>query len=264
MRFSATLLLMAVSLSAPASFGALVSTAFDYQYEMATAPSSFDLDGNSIADFFSGTSSVAGDQLNNATYSGGVGSFNDDNTGSNSSVIRGDFTNSLWRANFLGDTTWTAEMSIRIRDDANFPEGSSGSLVVSGGIGGAGPIIRLFKDRIDFSSSSSGYTTYLSGTDFTSDFFVIRMARDAEGEGWLWINDNLVAQDQAPITGLGGGHANSFFIGGESFSSGVNGAWDIDYLRLDTDFHEAVPEPSPVILLLGGALMMLRVRRRSA
>lgn len=243
------------SLAASASW---VSNTFDYKYEMGAAPSTFDLDSNSVTDFFPGNSGTAGDQVNNVTYAAGTGTFRDDNTGSNSSVLRTDFGSSLWRTNFAADTTWTAEARIKVLDDPSYPEGSAGTLVISGGIGGASPVVRLHKDQIDFSSGGS-YVTYLSGTDFTTDFFDIAVARDAEGEGWLWVNNELIAQDQPPVTTLGGGHANGFFIGGESFSSAVNGTWEIDYLRLDTDFIQ-VPEPSAVALFALSALAVCRRR----
>ncbi|MFC4993397.1 PEP-CTERM sorting domain-containing protein [Rubritalea tangerina] len=242
------------------SHAALNSIDFDYKYEMDVAPSTQDLDSNSTDDFFAGNAGTAGAELNNVTYNGGIGSFKDDNTPGNSSVIRADFTNSIWRNMFLSDLTWTAEARIQIVDDGSFPEGSNGTLVISGGIAGYSPFARVYKDRITFSNGATD-VTYLNGTDFTSKFFDIRIAQDADGEGWLWVDGVLIAQDQAVRTGLSGGYANGFFIGGESFSSSVNGAWNIDYLRLDTDFQQ-VPEPTSTSLLGLASLSLLLRRKR--
>lgn len=239
------------------------STGFDYKYEMDAAPSSSDLDGNSSDDFFAGTSTIPGDVLSNASYTGGIATIKDNNTNTGSSVFRTDTGTSVWRTNFLSDTTWMAEVRLQVNDDSSFPEGSGGSLLISGGIAGVSPILKISQDKIEFSSSSGGYTTYMDGTDFTAAYYTFTIGRDADGEGWLWVDDNLLAQDQPSITGLGGGHANGFFVGGESFSGSINGAYEADYIRLNTDFEtQVIPEPASGILALLALGMFALIRKK--
>jgi len=256
-KLTATIVTLALLAALGASASAAIDTStFSHKYEMDAAPSASDLDSNSTQDFYAGTTTIPGDVLSNASYSGGTGIIKDDNTNTNSSVFRTDFGNSIWRNLYLGDTDWMAEIRVKVIDDGQYPEGAAGSLLMSGGISGNSPILRIHTDQIDFSSGAGSYTTYMTTTDFTANFHTFLIGRQGN-LGYLWVDGNLVAASQAIITGLGGGHADGFFVGGESFSSGVNGSYEIDYIRLNTEFI-----PAPAALPAGLALLGLVALKR--
>lgn len=238
----------------------LPSPAFEFNYEMDAAPSASDLDTNLIPDFYSGASTNPGDVLNNAVYAGGIATIRDNGVAANTSVFRTDTGGSIWRNNFLSDDTWMAEIRVRVNVDPSFPEGAAGTLLVSGGIAGTSPILRIHQNSVDFSTTGNNYTTYLSGTDFTAGFHTFLVGRNGP-EGWLWVDNVLIASQEPLISGLSGGHGNGFFVGGATFSGSVKGAYEIDYIRLSTGFS-TVPEPSAFSLLLGGFGLLVTLRQR--
>lgn len=215
----------------------LASASFAYRYEMDLAASTQDLDANGTNDW----------AVNNAPpVSGGIAS------GTNNLVFDANFTNSIWRAQF--STNFTAEFSVQVL--TNGTEGTYGTLSLTASKGNnVAPWLNIKRSGQTWGTVSP---TSL-GSEFNTDAqHIFRVAREGNN-CWVWRDNVLINPGGAaltPSTTIGAG-TNALLLGDNSLN-GNNGAWRLDYLRLqpgayspDTDLNQY---GSMIRLDLGGTM----------
>ncbi|QQL44945.1 PEP-CTERM sorting domain-containing protein [Sulfuriroseicoccus oceanibius] len=237
------------------------SSGFDYLYEMDTNPATLDLDSNSTNDWFGGT--VSGATIPQ-TYTGGV-AYSNDSAGEN--LFRVDFGGSILRNNFSDANPMTMELSVSKQGGSQGTLGWFGAALQMPGASNS-IVVAFADDHVKVRETGGGYSEYLNGTDFTSGFHTMRVAKEGGDNYYIWIDDVLLNADLSTPIGGGNGNFNSggsWFIG--DYSSGGFGSadWGVDYIRMEADgafAPVAVPEPSSAVLLgLGGAALILRRRK---
>ena len=112
----------------------------------------------------------------------------------------------------------------------------------------------LYSDRISVSFAPSPYATY---TADLSLFRTIRIATDSQGQSYVWLDGDLLAQG---LTSMGN---QGDVLFGSISAAGVNESY-WDYVAYSNDFLP-VPEPASLLALAGGlagvAIGAMRRRR---
>ena len=234
------------------------SSAFDYQHEMNVNPSGQDLDGNTTADWFAGT---AGGVTIPQTFTAGV-AYSNQGAATPEILFRTDFTGSITRSSFSD----TAPMTLEVRvSKVSGTQGSIGwfGLALQMPTSDHSIVVALADDRVKVRESGGTYVEYLNGTDFTSGFHTVRVAKESGNAWYVWVNQTLLNADlNTPIID-GNGSFNvlgAWFIGDYS-GTGYAGDWAVDYIRLEKDGAYAIPEPATFSLVLT-ALGAACIRRR--
>lgn len=241
-RFIATASVLLAVMVAPGAHAdalpVLPSELFDYQYEQDVVSNTQNLDGNSADDFFSGGATLP-------TVSGGIASF------AVGDLYRTDFgagaLASITRAQIPEDSAFTLEASLEITTTSG--EGSAGTMAI------------FYRDQGDNSSSiltvAAGSVKYgpsntlLATVDNTDGFHTYRLARESNGNVWVWRDLLMLNPGGLPLTETVLAGANGLFFG--DAGTAWNGTFDMDYMRLDNDGAFApIPEPSTWSLGLMG------------
>ncbi len=244
-------ILILASASSPAAITSqLASSAFQYLYEMDTAPNNQNLDGNGTDDWFD--SAVP-------TVSGGFAA----NTAADQ-IFRGDFTGSLFR-NIAPTATsdWTLEITVAKTGGS---QGSNGWFGIATDPAGETLSSALYikDDRISLEAGATDLD-FMVGTSFGSGtYHTIRIAHDSIANSYYyWVNGTLLNSNLSTAIAPGNPNINasgSIFIG--DYSTSLAGNYSIDYIRVDSTGAFA-PVPEPAAALLGSfGLIGLLLRRR--
>ena len=201
----------------------LASTSFAYRYEMDVPGYAQDLDANGTNDWVTNSfPSVSGGFAN----------------GNNNLVCDANFNNSIWRAQF--STNFTAEFSVQVL--TNVTEGSYGTLSFTASKGNnVAPWLNLKR-----AGQTWGTVTppSLGTQDNTDTQHVFRVAREGVN-CWVWRDDVLVnpgGSALSPSTTIAAG-SNALFLGDNS-ATGNNGAWKLDFIRLQPGAFAPAVEPN--------------------
>ena len=201
----------------------LASTSFAYRYEMDVPGYVQDLDANGAPDWV--TNSFP-------PVSGGFAN------GNNNLTCNANTNNSIWRAQI--GTNFTAEFSVQVL--TNVTEGTLGTLSFTASKGNnQAPWLTVKR------AGQSWGTTLppsLGTQDNTDAQHVFRVAREGTN-CWVWRDDVLVNPSGAalaPNTSIAAG-TNALLLGDNS-STGNNGAWKLDFLRLQPGAFAPAVEPN--------------------
>ena len=223
------------------------SSAFDYRYEMDTAPNNQDLDSNSTDDWFdTGVPSVSGGYA----VSTGAGQ-----------IFRGDFTGSIWRAvipSNTGTIAWTMEITV---GKTGGSQGANGWFGIATDVETNSSALYIKDDRISIEQGATDLD-FMVGSNFgDGTYHTIRIAHDAVANSYYyWVDGTLLNTDLGTAITPGNGNfatAQSTFIG--DYSSSIDGNYSIDSIRLTSGAFAPVPEPAAALL---GALGLFRLLRR--
>ena len=211
-----------ISASSPLS-NKLASTSFAYRYEMDLPGYVQDLDSNGTNDW-----------ATNSFPSVSSGFAN----GTNNLVCDANFTNSIWRAQF--STNFTAEFSVQVLTSGT--EGTYGTLSLTASKGSStAPWLNIKRN-----GQSWGTTTpTLLGSELNTDVqHLFRLAREGNN-CWVWRDHVLLnpgGAALAPSTPISSG-TNALLLGDNSLN-GNNGAWKLDFLRLQPGAFAPAVEPN--------------------
>lgn len=247
---SIALLLLASAASHAAITSQLASSAFQYLYEMDTAPNNQNLDANGIDDWF---------DTGVPTVSGGFAA----NTAADQ-IFRGDFNGSIFRAVANTATAdWTLEIAVA---KTGGTQGSNGWFGIATDPAGENlsSAFYLKDDRISIEAGTTDLD-FMVGTNFAGGtYHTIRIAHDSVANSYYyWVNGTLLNSNLSTAIAPGNGNINASgatFIG--DYSSSLAGNYSIDYIRIDsTGAYAPVPEPAAALLGSFGLLALLRRRR---
>jgi len=189
----------------------LDSTVFAFRYEMDVAPYSQDLDNNKTNDW-SG--------INFPTISNGIA------IGTNGMTCDANFDRSIWRSQF--GTNFTAEFSVQV-----FTNGTEGAYGTLSFVASKGNNIAPWLNIRRYGQSWGTVSSLLLGKqDNTDRQHIFRIVREG-ANCWVWRDNVLInpaGNPLTPSTTIAAGN-NALFIGDNS-STGNNGQWMIDYIRL--------------------------------
>ena len=244
-------LFLLASASAPAAVTLqLASSAFQYRYEMDTAPNNQNLDANGVDDWFDTTV---------PTVSGGYAA----NTAADQ-IFRGDFNGSIFRSIANAATAdWTMEITVAKTGGS---QGTNGWFGIATDPAGEtlSSALYLKDDRISLEAGTTDLD-FMVGTNFANgSYHTIRIAHDSVANSYYyWVNGTLLNANLSTAIAPGNPNRNasgSTFIG--DYSSTLAGNYSIDYLRVDsTGAYAPVPEPAAAFLGSLGVLTLLRRRR---
>jgi hypothetical protein len=228
----------------------LASSAFQYRYEMDTAPNNQNLDGNGVDDWFDTTvPTVSGGYAANTTVD---------------QIFRGDFNGSIFRAVANSATAdWTLEITVAKTGGAQGTNGWFG-IATDPASETLSSALYLKDDRISIEAGATDLD-FMVGTGFSSGtYHTIRIAHDSVANSYYyWVNGTLLNSDLSTAIAPGNGNINASgatFIG--DYSSSLSGNYSIDSIRIDsTGAYAPVPEPAPALLGSFGLLALLRRRR---
>lgn len=247
---SLAIFLLATAASPAAITSQLASSAFEYRYEMDTAPNNQNLDGNGVDDWFdTGVPTVAGGFAANTAVD---------------QIFRGDFNGSIFRAVANSATAdWTLEITVAKTGGS---QGTNGWFGIATDPAGEtlSSALYLKDDRISIEAGTTDLD-FMVGTSFNSGtYHTIRIAHDSVANSYYyWVNGTLLNSDLSTAIAPGNGNINvsgATFIG--DYSTSLSGNYSIDYLRIDsTGAYAPVPEPAAALLGSFGLLALLRRRR---
>lgn len=228
----------------------LNSAAFEYRYEMDTAPNNQNLDANGVDDWFdTGVPTVSGGYAANTAVD---------------QLFRGDFTGSIFRSIASSATSdWTMEITVA---KTGGTQGTNGWFGIATDPAGEtlSSAIYLKDDRVSIEAGTIDLD-FLVGADFsTGSYHTIRIAHDAVANAYYyWVNGTLLNVDAGTPIAPGNANINALgavFIG--DYSGALAGNYSIDFIRIDsTGAYAPVPEPASAFLGSLGALLLIRRRR---
>lgn len=250
MRKPLAILFLASGASHAAITSQLASSAFQYRYEMDTAPNNQNLDGNGVDDWFdTGVPTVAGGFAANTAAD---------------QIFRGDFNGSIFRAVANAATAdWTMEITVAKTGGS---QGTNGWFGIATDPAGETLSSALYikDDRISIEAGTTDLD-FMVGTSFNSGtYHTIRIAHDSIANSYYyWVNGTLLNSNLSTAIAPGNPNVNAsgaVFIG--DYSSTISGNYSIDSIRIDsTGAFAPVPEPAAAILGGFGLLALLRRRR---
>jgi hypothetical protein len=219
-------------------------------------PSELDLDGNSTMDFrykpHGGSASIIESDgwLRMVSTGSSYVYFGSDDLDARIWKVDGD--------NYTFAEGYTIETSINVHSTSG-----AGSVwriyCVSGGTETNRPAwtLNVAKDGQSWGGTALGTGTY----DNTDGFHVFRVAQKENTDLFqIWRDNVLLGEYAAPGTTTGAG---SMYFGDPSSGSGsFVGTVDVDYYRFTKGGFAPIPEPSTLILLVGGLLSLVLWRRR--
>lgn len=196
----------------------LESSAFDYKYEMDVAPSSEDLDFNTINDFSNfGTNPVSGGILMHTATAGDGNAFD------------GQAAGSIWPTN-LATGNFTMEWSAQVLTQDSGPDGQWGSFLVFGSNDTRRAAVVIGDSDVQFRYGAENIQVIADSVDNTGAFHTFRVALSStsptETTGYVWRDDVLIHEETYNASSFS---AATWF---GDYSGNVAGTTNVDYLRI--------------------------------